>query len=624
MLPTVQLDKVQYLAVSFPDPKYTVNGTAQKVRISAKVASVMRVNNTFATFELVSPTVKEVRVWNGEAMVAIQHGTTGEMALYDVCESDVQCSALMVAASAAEDVLMQAHDALRASGFEDAHRAHNERRLAYCTNYAMPDTGAECIDTCNWASDGDCDDGGPGREYSACAPGTDCTDCGFRQSQGCKNTCWWASDGDCDDGGLGAEYVACALGSDCFDCGPRTSCSNTCIAASDGDCDDGGPGSEYFGWHYTCVLGTDCADCGPRGGDASPPPMHSPSPSPPPPLPFPPLPSPPPPAPPSPSPTPPPSPPPPSPPPPSPPPSPPPQPAQPAFPPTPAAAQAIMARATAWWRADHFDTVRQEWPDFSGNGHTAKVNDYGPFPPNNAIWGHREWGQGGPQHPLTTISWAYRGIEPATKVTHAPGMHGANVPVTAVRGGPLTGIRFLYETSFGNRSLDYATRISQPRYAFDYDPRFPQYGVTPDGNSYVDIDFTICFITRYTEANTLNQGAILQGSTRFGIGSSRNEYGAGATYTDNPAVGYSGSHAKMRGYGVLFGHKGELCSNYDFAADTCGPGKPGTLQYGQGSRQTFATSTTAQMSAPTDCARPRSGFDAPCHASPPCASTAAH
>jgi hypothetical protein len=37
-----------------------------------------------------------------------------------------------------------------------------------------------CMGTCNYASDGDCDDGGPGAEYAACAQGTDCSDCGPR------------------------------------------------------------------------------------------------------------------------------------------------------------------------------------------------------------------------------------------------------------------------------------------------------------------------------------------------------------------------------------------------------------------------------------------------------------
>jgi hypothetical protein len=35
-------------------------------------------------------------------------------------------------------------------------------------------------DTCYWAGDGVCDDGGPGSSYSVCDYGTDFTDCGAR------------------------------------------------------------------------------------------------------------------------------------------------------------------------------------------------------------------------------------------------------------------------------------------------------------------------------------------------------------------------------------------------------------------------------------------------------------
>jgi hypothetical protein len=38
----------------------------------------------------------------------------------------------------------------------------------------------------------------------------------------CSNTCNnYASDGDCDDGSPGSEYSHCTLGTDCYDCGPR-------------------------------------------------------------------------------------------------------------------------------------------------------------------------------------------------------------------------------------------------------------------------------------------------------------------------------------------------------------------------------------------------------------------
>ena len=42
--------------------------------------------------------------------------------------------------------------------------------------------GISCTDTCARASDGVCDDGGPGSESWYCALGTDCTDCGYRVS----------------------------------------------------------------------------------------------------------------------------------------------------------------------------------------------------------------------------------------------------------------------------------------------------------------------------------------------------------------------------------------------------------------------------------------------------------
>ena len=38
----------------------------------------------------------------------------------------------------------------------------------------------------------------------------------------CDNTCEYASNGDCDDGGPNSDYVDCSLGSDCDDCGERS------------------------------------------------------------------------------------------------------------------------------------------------------------------------------------------------------------------------------------------------------------------------------------------------------------------------------------------------------------------------------------------------------------------
>ena len=50
------------------------------------------------------------------------------------------------------------------------------------------DSVVACTDACGyenaWVGDGYCDDGGPGSDFSVCALGTDCTDCGERVSQG--------------------------------------------------------------------------------------------------------------------------------------------------------------------------------------------------------------------------------------------------------------------------------------------------------------------------------------------------------------------------------------------------------------------------------------------------------
>jgi len=117
--------------------------------------------------------------------------------------------------------------------------------------------------TCSHAFDGDCDDGGPGSEWSLCRADTDAGDCG-------EDSCSHNFDHDCDDGGIGSEYSFCSRGSDRTDCNRRshlpssfsstrhsTHCSNTCAHSRDGDCDDGGAGSEWS----LCAVGTDCSDC---------------------------------------------------------------------------------------------------------------------------------------------------------------------------------------------------------------------------------------------------------------------------------------------------------------------------------------------------------------------------
>ena len=250
-----------------------------------------------------------------------------------------------------------------------------------------PSSPGICDNTCVHFDDSDCDDGGAGSEFAECLFGTDCQDCGSRihypppsasspsiHTEICTNSCIYASDTECDDGGLGSEYAICSEGTDCTDCGPRTSsppppnvannfydcngifvggyetwlgdgichngtngvfnfncevlkcdqcdcecpnnlticdvlpsppppppplpppppppppppapqfCTDSCYYASDSSCDDGGVGSQFA----YCALGTDCSDCGIRyltSPSPPPPPPPPPYPSQPPPLP---------------------------------------------------------------------------------------------------------------------------------------------------------------------------------------------------------------------------------------------------------------------------------------------------------------------------------------------------
>ncbi len=50
---------------------------------------------------------------------------------------------------------------------------------------------------------------------------TACGDDDEEEERLCSNTCAFASDGDCDDGGSGSEFNICDLGTDCNDCGAR-------------------------------------------------------------------------------------------------------------------------------------------------------------------------------------------------------------------------------------------------------------------------------------------------------------------------------------------------------------------------------------------------------------------
>mmetsp|Transcript_16789 Transcript_16789/g.52474 ORF Transcript_16789/g.52474 Transcript_16789/m.52474 type:complete len:300 (-) Transcript_16789:429-1328(-) len=111
--------------------------------------------------------------------------------------------------------------------------------LAFAALGATAET--TCNDTCEFAKNGICNDArardaeglGPATEddmfdyMSACAAGTDCSDCAPEVviediTAGvvvCDDTCWFANDGFCDDGRYGLTAF-CQLGTDCGDCGP--------------------------------------------------------------------------------------------------------------------------------------------------------------------------------------------------------------------------------------------------------------------------------------------------------------------------------------------------------------------------------------------------------------------
>jgi hypothetical protein len=112
-----------------------------------------------------------------------------------------------------------------------------------------------CTNTCIYANDTECDDGGDASAITQlCTLGTDCNDCGARTggNQYCDDSCD-SVNGVCEDGGTGSNGAACFWGQDCSDCGPRsTLCSDSCRWANDGACDYNGP----------CAVGTDCTDCG--------------------------------------------------------------------------------------------------------------------------------------------------------------------------------------------------------------------------------------------------------------------------------------------------------------------------------------------------------------------------
>jgi len=100
-----------------------------------------------------------------------------------------------------------------------------------------------CMDTCQYAFDGECDDGGPGSMFAECAYGTDCADCGPRDNTTTSSTTSSSSGSDPTCVGLGE--TGCSYASCCFDQHAPPSCmddlccisiSAECTAAPGGCC----------------------------------------------------------------------------------------------------------------------------------------------------------------------------------------------------------------------------------------------------------------------------------------------------------------------------------------------------------------------------------------------------
>lgn len=92
-----------------------------------------------------------------------------------------------------------------------------------------------CSNSCEYAHDGECDDGGPDSAFDVCAVGTDCGDCGPRTGNGGDDSCEPACGGrECGPDGCGGSCGQCTNGS--------CDVSGNCVPGGGGDeCDPSSP-----------------------------------------------------------------------------------------------------------------------------------------------------------------------------------------------------------------------------------------------------------------------------------------------------------------------------------------------------------------------------------------------
>ena len=190
VLPWAQLKDVSSLTVTYYDPANS-DLDGQKVRASVTIVNVAHVNETAVQFDATAGhRVKAVRVWNGEALVVFDDGTTAS-----ACAADVSCSALTSTdGDLIDEQKEMAYEALHDSGFTQFYASTNVDEIAarFCAEETgrrelvhVLTTGASQGKVCrqNWCSKGT-DKGQtrlPPGELRACCP----LPCGLCGGSGC-------------------------------------------------------------------------------------------------------------------------------------------------------------------------------------------------------------------------------------------------------------------------------------------------------------------------------------------------------------------------------------------------------------------------------------------------------
>lgn len=118
---------------------------------------------------------------------------------------------------------------------------------------ALPGAGLAQDDSCQYAGDGECDEGRYGGG-NFCQDGTDSSDCA---AVAASARCEYSFDYECDEARFGGTG-ACAPGTDAFDCALLAGRieNDSCAFAGDGECDE-----PRFGGTGVCRDASDTSDC---------------------------------------------------------------------------------------------------------------------------------------------------------------------------------------------------------------------------------------------------------------------------------------------------------------------------------------------------------------------------